>query len=46
MNALGDQWDCHVTVSGDGPGVQQDCICVCVEALNTARFKQQKTPQN
>jgi len=24
----GDQWDC--TVSGDEPGVQQDCVGVCV----------------
>ena len=28
VNAQGDQWDC--TVSGDGPGVQRDCVGVCV----------------
>ena len=31
VNAQGDQWDC--TVSGDGPGVQRDCVGVfmCVD---------------
>jgi len=28
VNAQGDQWDC--TVSWDWPGVQQDCVGVCV----------------